>query len=71
MRCRGVGAEFLRRIEGSANAEGAVEIWLHVDEANASAIRLYESFGYSNAGRAEHYYARGRAAKIYIKHLHK
>jgi len=69
MRCHGVGAELLRRIEGSANAEGAIEIWLHVDAENASAIRLYENFGYSNAGRAEHYYARGRAAKIYIKHL--
>ena len=71
MRCHGVGAELLRRIEGSANAERAIEVWLHVDMENTSAIRLYESFGYSNSGRADHYYARGRAAKIYIKHLHK
>jgi [ribosomal protein S18]-alanine N-acetyltransferase len=69
MRCHGIGSELLRRIEGSAHAEGAIEIWLHVDAENASAIRLYESFGYRNAGRAEHYYARGRAAKIYIKQL--
>jgi ribosomal-protein-alanine N-acetyltransferase len=69
LRGRGIGAELLRRIEGSAHAEGAVEIWLHVDAENASAIRLYEAFGYTNAGRAEHYYARGRAAKIYKKAL--
>ena len=69
MRGRGVGSELLRRIEGSAHAEGAVDIWLHVDAENTSAIRIYEGFGYQNAGRAEHYYARGRAAKIYIKQL--
>jgi [ribosomal protein S18]-alanine N-acetyltransferase len=68
-RGRGIGAELLRRMEGSANAEGAVEIWLHVDVENISAIRLYEITGYRNSGRAEHYYARGRAAKIYMKRL--
>lgn len=68
-RLQGVGAELLRRLEGSANAERAIAIWLHVDMENASAIRLYERLGYRNSGRAEHYYARGRAAAIYIKDL--
>jgi [ribosomal protein S18]-alanine N-acetyltransferase len=69
MRCHGIGTELMRRIEGSAHAEGAVEIWLHVDAENTSAIRIYEAFGYHHSGRAENYYARGRAAKIYIKEL--
>ena len=69
VRCRGIGSELLRRVEGSAHAEGASEIWLHVDAENGSAIRLYEAFGYCSVGRAEHYYARGRAAKIYKKQL--
>jgi len=69
MRCRGVGSELLRRVEGSAQGAGAIEAWLHVDVKNSSAIRLYEAHGYRNAGEAEHYYARGRAAKIYRKTL--
>lgn len=68
-RGRGVGAELLRRIEGSANAAGAIEIWLHVDAENASAIRLYERNGFERSGRAEHYYARHRPADIYVKNL--
>jgi ribosomal-protein-alanine N-acetyltransferase len=68
-RGRGVGAELLRRLEGSANAERAVLIWLHVDMGNATAIRLYERNGYRNNGRADHYYARNRPAAIYLKSL--
>ncbi len=68
-RNQGVGAELLRRIEGSANAERAIAIWLHVDMENAAAIRLYERIGYVNSGRAEHFYARNRPAAIYVKHL--
>jgi ribosomal protein S18 acetylase RimI-like enzyme len=66
--CR-VGAELLRRIEGSANAERAIQVWLHVDMENTAAIRLYENSGYRNSGRADHYYARNRAAAIYVKDL--
>ena len=65
----GLGAELLRRLEGSANAERAVAIWLHVDLENSSAIRLYERMGYQNSGRAENFYARNRAAAIYVKQL--
>lgn len=68
-RGQGIGAELLRRLEGSANAERALAIWLHVDMENASAIHLYERLGYRNSGRAEHYYARNRPAAIYVKDL--
>ena len=68
-RSQGVGAELLRRLEGSANAERAIAIWLHVDVENDSAIRLYERLGYKNSGRAEHFYARNRPAAIYLKDL--
>jgi ribosomal-protein-alanine N-acetyltransferase len=68
-RGQGIGAELLRRLEGSANAERAIAIWLHVDIENASAIRLYERIGYRNDGRADHFYARNRPAAIYIKDL--
>ena len=66
-RRRGVGDELLRRIESSAQAAGATEIWLHVDAQNDAAIRLYRAHGYQLAGREEHYYAHGCAAEIYCK----
>ena len=65
----GIGAELLRRLEGSSNAEGATGIWLHVDMENAVAIRLYERLGYCKTSRANHYYARNRPAAIYVKKL--
>lgn len=68
-RSRGIGSELMRRLEGSANAERAVTIWLHVDAENAPAIRLYEFLGYQNTGRVDHYYARNRPAVIYAKGL--
>jgi ribosomal-protein-alanine N-acetyltransferase len=68
-RGRRIGAELLRRIEGSANAERAIQVWLHVDIENTAAIQLYERAGYCNNGRADHYYARNRPAAIYMKNL--
>lgn len=69
LRGRGIGAELMRRLEGSAKAERASTIWLHVDAENAPAIRLYERLGYQNTGRADHYYARNRPAAVYAKRL--
>ena len=68
-RGRRIGAELLRRLEGSANAERAIQMWLHVDIENTAAIRLYERPDYRNSGRADHYYARNRPAAIYMKNL--
>ncbi len=68
-RRQGVGEELLRCVETSALAAGARTIWLHVDQENSAAIRLYERRGYASQGRAEHYYARNRAALIYSKQL--
>ena len=68
-RGQGVGGELLRRVEGSAQAAGARQIWLHVDAENAAAIRLYEANGYRIEGRRENYYPLGRAALICLKAL--
>ncbi len=68
-RHRGVGRQLLNRIEGSARLAGARSIWLHVEQGNAPAIRLYETHGYRCEGRAEDYYPQGLAALIYVKHL--
>lgn len=66
---QGTGTELLRRLEGSANAERASEIWLHVDAENVPAIHLYERSGYHKSGRVDHYYARNRSAVVYLKTL--
>ncbi len=68
-RRHGVGAELLRHLDVSAQEAGATQIWLHVDTQNEDAIRVYRARGYQMGGREEHYYARGRAAEIYIKEL--
>ena len=56
-RGRGLGRELLGRVEASAREAGAVSIWLHVDEQNSLALRLYEAHGYACAGRQQDYYA--------------
>ena len=69
VRGRGVGRELLSRIEGSARVARARLIWLHVEEGNAAAIRLYEARSYRCEDRQEDYYPLGRAALIYVKRL--
>ena len=68
-RGKGVGGTLLGHIEESAQLAGAALIWLHVEAANAVAIRLYEVHGYICVGRQEDYYPLGRAALIYVKRL--
>ena len=68
-RSRGVGRALLARVEDSALQVGAELIWLHVDEQNSVAQRLYEAQGYSASDRVEDYYAQGRAALVYSKSL--
>lgn len=68
-RGQGIGATLLERLEESAMDHNSVALWLHVDAENANAIRLYERSGYRESGRAEHFYARNRAAAIYVKRL--
>jgi ribosomal protein S18 acetylase RimI-like enzyme len=63
----GIGSELLYRIEGSAQAAGAILVWLHVDAENTAAIRLYEAHGYACRGKQENFYPQGRPALIYVK----
>ena len=62
-----MGVELLRWLEDSAAAAGAVGIWLHVDAANAAAIRVYEKSRYRLSGKEENYYGRGKPALVYAK----
>ncbi|HEY1768547.1 MAG TPA: N-acetyltransferase [Terracidiphilus sp.] len=68
-RGHGVGGELMRRMEGSAQKTGATLLWLHVDEENVAASRLYEAHGYTREGRKEGFYPQGRAALVYAKRL--
>ena len=64
-----IAAELMRRLEDSAIRAGAQLIWLHVDAKNEVAQRLYQAHGYTQDGREENYYPRGRAALVYLKSL--
>jgi ribosomal-protein-alanine N-acetyltransferase len=64
---QGVGRELLGLSEESACRAGAIQVWLHVDEQNEAALRLYETNGYLREGRKENYYAHNRAALILCK----
>ena len=68
-RGRGIGGELLRRVEASTHTAGATVLWLHVDEQNAHAIRIYEAHGYMREGREEGYYAPDRPALVLVKYL--
>ncbi len=68
-RGRGVATELLRRVESSARGAHATTLWLHVDAANNTAIRLYEKQGFSLRGRKAHYYGAETEALIYRKCL--
>lgn len=65
----GIARELLRRAESSALAAGAQSLWLHVEEQNQPAIRLYQSAGYLCRGREENYYGRGRSGLVYSRRL--
>lgn len=69
VRSRGIGRALLVRLEDSASKAGANLVWLHVDEQNSVAKRLYEAQGYCPEYRVEDYYAEGRAALVYSKQL--
>lgn len=69
-RKRGVGKELLWRVEGSARAAGTSRIWLHVDEQNNVAVRLYAANGYFQEGSEQDYYAPGRSALVFWKLFH-
>ncbi len=61
-RGQGIAGELLRRGERSAQAAGATQITLHVDENNPAALHLYEKAGYGAMGRVPNYYPTGSAA---------
>jgi len=69
LRGQGVGRTLLQCVESSAREAIAIILWLHVEESNAVAIRLYETSGFHCADKAEDYYAPGRHALVYRKEL--
>ena len=69
MRGRGIAEKLMSLAEVTALTVEAQTMALHVDAENRAAIRLYERCGYKRRGRREHYYARGRAALLFVKQL--
>jgi ribosomal protein S18 acetylase RimI-like enzyme len=68
-RKRGIGKELMHLMEQSVRAANAAIIGLHVDPANAGAVRLYESLGFVLVGSEDDFYAPDRHALVYRKAL--
>ena len=68
-RGQGIGSELLTRLEDSAKQAQVRAIWLHVDQENAPAIRLYTNHGFEIRGQEEDYYGPNRPALVYVKLL--
>ena len=63
-RRRGIGGMLLKHIE---EAFGPSDVYLYVDDANETAIRLYEKAGYKHTGMIPAYYMNGHDALIMEK----
>jgi ribosomal-protein-alanine N-acetyltransferase len=61
-RRRGIARKLLEEALRHLYREGAQNIHLEVEDANAAAIRLYEGLEFREAGRRPGYYAQGREA---------
>ena len=53
---QGYGTKLLRNVFEELNSKGACEIFLEVSEENKSALKLYQSNGFSEFGRRNGYY---------------
>jgi ribosomal-protein-alanine N-acetyltransferase len=61
-RRRGIGRLLLEEAMRHLYREGARQIHLEVEDANAAAIGLYQSLEFRESGRRAGYYAQGRTA---------
>ena len=55
-RRQGAGTALVADFENEAKRRGATEAFLEVSDQNPTAIRLYDTAGYQNAGRRKGYY---------------
>jgi ribosomal-protein-alanine N-acetyltransferase len=68
-RRRGLARRLMDEAENRIAASGGLAMELHVFTGNLSAIRFYETIGYTRIGLAENFYARGMDALVYSKKL--
>ena len=66
---QGIGAEFMRRMLAAADARAARRVLLEVEVGNASAIALYERFGFVRNGVRRDYYGLGIDAVLMERHV--
>lgn len=50
-RRKGIGAEFLAKVEQEVRELGARELWVHTDADNVGAMEFYKAFGMSSWGQ--------------------
>lgn len=69
-RCRGIGRRLLAHLLQIARQSGARQAFLEARPSNVSAIRLYQSLGFTQIGVRRGYYqaAEGREDAIVLRH---
>ena len=68
-RGRGIGRRMMQRAENEARKRGCCRMRLEVRMENTTAIRLYESLGFSDTAVIPGYYQDGAHAMVYRKEL--
>lgn len=68
-RRRGYAYKLLAELEASARACLATQLWLHVDAANTTAIKIYERLDFVQHKFIDHFYPSGGAAYLYRKNI--
>jgi ribosomal-protein-alanine N-acetyltransferase len=68
-RCRGIGTQLLGHLLEFARSLGVSDVYLEVRPSNTSAIRLYQSQGFSQIGMRRGYYqaADGREDAVVLR----
>jgi len=64
-RC-GIGKKLLAALIESTKKEGSRGMKLEVNESNARALNLYQSFGFQVQEKISNYYPDGRAAVVMV-----
>ena len=68
-RRNGYAYKLLAELEASARAHSGTQLWLHVDAANAVAIKIYERLNFVQHKYIDHFYPSGGAAYLYRKNI--
>lgn len=69
--CKGIGSKLMEHCIALVKEKRCQNMSLEVRVSNASAIHLYEKYGFKNVAKRKHYYADGEDAYLMDKEMEK